>query len=352
VGLWLLWDYRSEWRRVFVAGAWLVAGLLLCLSPLVIRNVVVGAPPFALSNRALSSFITGNAADSVPVGWAPIPGTMRMILQRSDGKLLPTVWETLRTYQGNYGAFLFKELLKVGGLVDAHEETGEGVSFYYGLEISPVLRLTLRYGFIFPLGAAGLLVSLPTWKRHRLIYIYLAAVVGALLFAMVQERYRLTLVPVLILFAAALFIWLADALRRKQGTRVLVSLGLVLGITMTQQVWIPLLKKSMGYGKGYGWGRQFLAAAKVYESEGQFDRAVAEMVRLRERARRNARITTMKPIAALLEGEYRTKWAGQLLQQQRWDEARRELQLAEAAYAEQVARPGPLRPCVVIHQAS
>ena len=341
VGLWLLWEYRSEWRRAVGAGACLLIGLLLCLSPLVIRNLVVGAPPFSLSNRALSSFITGNAADSVPVGWAAIPGTMKMILQRSDGKLLPVIRETLKTYQGHYGAFLFKELLKLGGLVDAHEETGEGVSFYYGLEISPVLRLTFRYGFIFPLGVAGFLVSLPAWRRHRLIYIYLTAVLGGLMFSMVQERYRLTLVPVLTLYAAAFLVWLVDALRKKQAARALVGLGLVLGITLTQQVALPLLKKSMGYGKGYGWGRQFLAAAKVYESEGQLDRAVAEMVRLRERARHNARIANIEPIAASLEGEYRTKWVKQLLEQGRWNEAKRELQLAEAAYAEQPAQPGP-----------
>ncbi|MCI0410548.1 MAG: glycosyltransferase family 39 protein, partial [Acidobacteria bacterium] len=331
VGLWLLWDHRTDWRSGATSGACLLAGALLCLSPLILRNVAVGAPPYALSNRALASFIEGNAADSPAVGWLPMAGTMKVILERSDGKLLSVIGETLKTYQGDYGALVFKQLLKLAGLVDAYETTGEAVSYYYGREISPPLRLTLGYGFLFPLAVVGFIFSLPTWRRQRLVYLYLGAVLAGLLFSLVHERYRLTLVPVLILYAGAFLAWLADALRRRDSARVLLSLGLALGIALAQQVWLPFLKKSMGYGKGYGWGRQFLLAARVYESGGRLDLAVAEMVRLREKARQDARIANMAPIAARMEGEYRTKRATQLLEQAKRDEARRELQLAEAA---------------------
>ena len=341
VVLWLLWDHRSDWRRGANYGACLLAGVLLSLSPLIIRNVAVGAPPFALSNRALASFIEGNAADSPAVGWVPIPGTMKAILERSDGKLLSVVRETIKTYQGDYGAFVFKQVLKLAGLVDAEETSGEAVSFYYGLEISPPLRLTLGYGFLFPLAVAGFIFSLRVWHRQRLIYLYLSAVLGGLLFSLIHERYRLALVPVLVFYGSSFLVWLADVLRKRDGARVLLSLGLVLGITLAQQLWLPLLKKSMGYGKGYGWGRQFLLAAKVYESGGRLDLAVAEMVRLRQRARQNVRIANMASIAALLEGEYRTKWAKHYLEQAKQDEARRELQLAEAAYAGQPVQADP-----------
>jgi tetratricopeptide (TPR) repeat protein len=340
VGLWLVWEYRSERRRAVKIGAWLLAGLLVVLSPVVIRNAIVGAPPFALSNRAISSFVTGNAADSVPVGWAPVPATMKRVLERSDGKLLAVIRETLRTYEGNYSAFLYKQLLKLGGLVDAYEQTGEGVSFYYGLEISPVLRFTIRYAVVFPLGVAGLLLSLSAPRRHRLVHLYLAATLGALLFSMVQERYRLMLVPVLILYGAAFLVWLADAIRGRHVGRVVAALGVVLAVLLLQQVALPVLKRSMGYGKGPGWGRQFLAAARVYEAEGRLDRAVEEIVRLRARSRQDARLASLNQTAALLEGEYRIKRAKQLLEAGRRDEAAREAELAEEALGEQGGQAG------------
>jgi hypothetical protein len=328
MGLWLFWETWPDRRGAIRAGAYIVLGLWLALAPLLVRNALVGAPLFALSNRAAQSFIEANAADGAPVGWMPVPETMRQILERSDGKLVPMIRETLRTYQGDYGAFFRRLLLKLRALADPNEVPGEEVSFAYGLGISPGLRFTLRYGFIFPLGIGGLLLALPTWRRQRLLHFYFLAVGGGQMFGTVLERFRLTLVPVLLLYAAVWLVRLFDVFREKRFVGLSGGVCLILGVAAIQHFWIPL-RGSEGYGPGAG----YFPAARVYAAEGRFDRAVAEMVRLRGMAGADPQTAGMVSDALLLEGKYRALWADHLLGQGKRDEARQQVERAEAALA-------------------
>ena len=327
-GLWLAWETWPDRRGAIRAGAYVLIGLLLSLWPLLLRNALVGAPVFSLSNRTAQSFIEANAADGLPVGWMPRPETMRQVLERSDGKLVPMVRETLRTYQGDYGAFFRRLLIKLRALADPSEVPGEAVSFAYGLGISPGLRFTLRYGFIFPLGIGGLLLALPTWRRQRLLYFYFLAVGGGQMFGTVLERFRLTLVPVLLLYAAVGLVRLFDVFREKRFVGLSGGVGLILGVAAIQHFWIPP-RGPQGYGPGTG----YFPAARVYAAEGRFDRASAEMVRFRERAGADPQTAGMVSDALLLEGEYRARWAEHLLGQGKRDEARQQVERAEAAYA-------------------
>ncbi len=327
-GVWLVWETWPDRRGAIRAGAYVLIGLLLSLSPLLLRNALVGAPLFSFSNRAAQSFIEANAADGAPVGWRPVPQTMRQILERSDGKLVPVVRETLRTYQGDSRAFFGRLLIKLRALADPNEVPGEAVSIAYGLGLSPALRFALRYGFILSLAVGGLLLALPTWRRQRLLHLYLLAAVGGQMFGTVIERFRLTLVPVLLLYAAAGILWLFDASREKRFVRLAGGIGLILGVALIQHVWIPL-RGPEGNAAGTG----YFPAARVYAAEGRFDRSVAEMVRLRERAGPYPQNAMMVSDAQFLEGEYRALWSEQLIKQGRGEEARQQVERAEAAYA-------------------
>jgi 4-amino-4-deoxy-L-arabinose transferase-like glycosyltransferase len=336
VGVWLLWETWPPHRQIGRAGAWILVGLLLSLSPLLLRNVVVGAPVFALSNRAAQSFIAGNAIDSSPTWGKWGLSSRRGILERSDGKLPAVIQETLRMYQGDYGLFLRKQALKLRGLIDPYEAPNNE-SYYYGLDISPVLRFTLRYGFIFPLGIAGLLLSLPTWRGQRLLYLYMLAALGGLLFSVTLGRYRLVLVPGLTLYAAAFLVWLSHTVSDKQVLRALGGLGAVVGVALAQQLWLPLAKPEQ-----YVRPHEYLLSAQVYASEGRLDRSVAELDRLRERAEQLPDFANLVDTAALPEGDYRAQWAKQLLEEGRRAEAQQQVKLAEAAYAR---RPDLSYPC-------
>ncbi len=328
VGLWLLWEERLAARRVIRAGASLLAGLLLCLSPLLVRNALVGAPLFALSNRAALAVIEGNAREASPVGFNLSLTIERDILERSDGRFFIAVRETLKTYQGDYAAFLRKQLLKLRGLIDPYE-VPNNTNFYYGLEISPGLRFTLGYGVIFPLGVGGFLLSLPTWRQQRLMYLYLLALLGGSLFGVILARYRLILVPVLMLYAATFLVGMVDGLRERHIARVVRGLGLILLVAMVQHRWLPLTKP-----EEYLRPHEYSISAQIYASEDRFDRAVAELEQLREKAGQHHRFVDFAPSVALLEGDYRTRWANELLMVGKQEEARRQAERAEVACGE------------------
>ncbi len=332
VVLWLLWEEWPEWRRRIRAAVFLFGGFVLCVSPLLARNALVGAPLFSLSNRAAVSFIATHAADSNPSPggntWSAT--TRKRVLEHSEGKLLPTIWETLRTYQGDYGLLIRKELFRLRGLLDPHEVSGGEVSFDYGLDVSPALHYTLGYGVIFPLGVAGVLMSLRGWRRQRLIYLYFPAVLAGQAVGPIQERYRLTLVAVIIGYAAVALVRIFSRLRERRLGWAAGGLGLVLLIALVQQVWIPLFP-----ARGYGRGADYLWNAQVYASEARYDRAVGELDRLRMKARDRPHLSKLAAEASLLEGDWRAAWAKSLIQEGRREEARRQVALAQAAYAQQ-----------------
>ena len=330
--LWLVWEKWPEWRRRVRAACYLLGGVVLCISPLLVRNALVGAPLFSISNRAAVAFIGAHAADSSPspAGYKWNGSTRKRILERSGGKLLPTIWETLRTYQGDYGLLIRKELFKLRGLLDPHEISGGEVSFDYGREVSPALHFSLGYGFIVPLGVAGVLISLRGWRRQRLIYLYLPALLLGQAFGPIQERYRLTLVPVMIGYAAVALVQIFDQLRERRLGRAAGGLAIVLLISVVQQVWIPLFPP-----KGYGRGADYLWNAEVYASEGRYDRAVGELERLRAKARDHPHLAKPAADASLLEGDWRAAWAKALIQEGKREEARRQVALAQTAYAQQ-----------------
>ena len=149
--------------------------------------------------------------------------------------------------------------------------------------------------------------------------------VAGQLYGSIQKRYRLTLVPVLLMYAAVGLIWIFNAFREKRFLRAAGGVGLILAVAVIQHAWIPL-----GTSDGYGPGAGYLPAARVYAVEGRFDRAVAEMVRLRQEAGQAPRSAGMVLDAFLLGRDYRPLWAKQLIEHGRRGEARQQVDQAAA----------------------
>lgn len=326
---WLVLEYRCAFRQAGAYAALVLLGLLLAFSPLVARNRIAGAPLFAISNRAAESFIQGNAADALPVG-AYIPVTMREILARSDGRLPAVFRETLKTYEGDWSGFVGTQLFKLRGLVDPME-VPNNVSFSYGLEISPALWFGLRYGIIFPLGLAGLIVCLGMWRRHLLLLLYAVSAVAGVMATNILGRYRLVLVPILVLYGAAGLVWLFDAFQSGRTARTRLYLGLVVGLALVQHLLLPI-RTLRDLPLWTIHPPEYFLSAQIYASEGRPDRAVAEMERLQGKAGQRPAFAEVIPQARLYEGNHRAAWAGQLIKEGKREEARRQVELAQAAY--------------------
>jgi hypothetical protein len=325
--LWIGLEHGCARRRMAVACAFLGVGFLLAFSPVLARNVLVGARPLPVSNRMAEGLIIGNAADGDPVGLFHAPASMKGILERSEGRLGAVIVETLKTYHGDYGRFLRTQFLKLRGVVNPYE-VPNNVSFYYGLEISPVLRFLLRYWAIFPVGVAGLLLSLPGESKVRLLHFYLGTAMLGLWLQPIRARYRLVAVSALLLFGAAFLVWLWRAVRQRQTARLIGATTLCLAVGLIQ---IRLL--ALAAPRYYVHGTEYIYTAESYAREGRFDRAVAAMARLRENEQQTPGLRWWSVPASLPEGDYRVLWARQLLKEGRREAARQQVEGAESAYA-------------------
>jgi len=331
--LWFVLEERGAWRRAAVPAAVLILGFSLAMSPLLARNYLVGAPLLALSNRAAENLIEGNAADTFPVGLHH-PLSMKGILERADGRLGTVILETLGTYKGDWFGFVRMQLWKLRGLVDPLE-VPNNVGIAYGLEISPILRFMLRYGLIFPLGVTGFLLCLKEWRQHLLLALYGLTTVGGLLITIIMARLRLVLVPILIIYGAAAAVRIYEAVRRKQWATVMTCLGLLLGIGVVQHGIMPFRElRDMPYYVIHH--SDYFYSAKIYAAEGRPDRAVAELERLQVKARQRPSFARQLYETTLEEGDYRAQWAEQLIRAGKREEARRQADLAQAAFASHV----------------
>ncbi len=327
--LWVVLGCRDAMRRPAFSGAALFVGLLLVLSPLVARNTLLGAPPFAFSNRAAEGLIEGNAADGFPIGLTH-PPSMKGILERSEGRLPAVMRETLGTYHGDWGQFVRLQLSKLRALADPLE-IPNNLNYYYTREISPILRFMMTWGIIFPLGLTGFLLSLRVWRRHLLLILYALATLGGLMSTIIVARFRLILVPVLIVYAAAGLVWLSEAARARRIAESVTYLALLAGFAVTQHLVLPIPALRDIHAIAVH-RPEYLLAADIYAREGRFDRALAEIERLEARAAERASFAELAREASLYDGDYRTLWVYQLLGQGRLDQARRQAERVEATY--------------------
>ena len=316
---WCLASRRSQWKQRVPSALLLLAGFLLCLAPVAARNVAVGAPWYRLSASGPGSLVLGFAADSDPIGFQ-LPPSLPQIFARSDGRLAAVVRETLATYHGHYGKLAWMQWLKFRAIVDPFE-AADNLSYYYGLDISPVLRFCPGYGAILPLAVAGFALGFRRRRDHMLVTLYTVAAVGGLMLANVHARYRLILVPVLFIYAGAFVVSTVRALREKRIGSVMIAVILAVALAILQHA------MSVVPPSRYMRPQEYLLAAELYEQQGAWDRAAGEMERLIRRADQAPAFAADMPRYQVLR---RLFTAMGLLQRGRSSEAQRELEAVTA----------------------
>jgi len=336
--LWSLFVNRRSLPQAGRAGGLVLVGLLLVLSPLIWRNAVVGAPPLSISNRAPEGFIEGNAPDTYPIALQH-PASMAGILERSNGDTRRVIRETLALYHGDWRRLGDLLLLKTRGVVDPLE-VPSNLDLTYAFELSPPLRLTLTYGLIFPIGVVGLLASLRMRGAQALILLYAIAVVAGVMSTIIVARYRLVLVPLLLVYGAGAIVCLWDLARERRFGRVAAGLTLIGAVGVVQHFAAPI-PAVHAHPVVTIFGAEYTLSSQLYALEGRFDRAVAEIVRLRTRATLAPEFPQQANFVSrthLWEGQYRVQWANQLFDRGIEEQARQQVRLAQAAYAQHLRR--------------
>jgi hypothetical protein len=285
VGLmgWALVAVRHDRRELLGRAAPLLLGLVLGLSPLLVRNAVVGAPLLQVCNRPIEGLIAANVADVMPLGFQVSENDAAAVLRKADGRMGTAVVEILRTYHGDVQLFLGKQWLRIRALMDP-VEIPNNLSVAYGERLSPVLALLPGWGLVAPLALAGLLLALAAPRRHAPIVIYAFAVLAGAMVQFIVDRYRLGLVPLACLCAGLFVGGLQHQLRERRWQAWASGVAAVLVTAILQHVVLPLdvLRSSVSV---VAHPVSYATAVEIYRQRRDFDAAHREIAQLRAVAR-------------------------------------------------------------------
>ena len=230
---------RLGLRRPRRHAAALLVGVGLAIAPVTLRNLVVGGDSVIISwNSGINFYIGNNSRYEETVAirpgweWDALAARPRQAgverPSRQSAFFWGEAWREIRADPGGYLRLLARKLFLLGH----GDETGRNQPVYFHRNESSLLAALLwkHGGAAFPFGAAGplalsgLLLALRD-RRAPLPVMYVAAYGAGVIAFFVTARYRLPMVPVLLLFAAHAAHWTAAALRRRRWTAAALVLG-------------------------------------------------------------------------------------------------------------------------------
>jgi tetratricopeptide (TPR) repeat protein len=225
--LFMLWIFVIHGKRGWRKALFLAIGMFLVVAPVTLRNYrVEGVFVPITSNGGLNFYIGNNEnANGLYVPLDHLPLTMNNERGVSiDGFNDPTgrrfselymerpltssevssFWmnEGLEFIRTHPGRFMSNTAMKMAFFWNAYE-IPQIENFYYIRKLVPFLRLPLlQFMTVAPLGILGLFLSWKQRKKYAVFYLYVLAYFLSIMPFFVTSRYRLPVLPCLILFAA------------------------------------------------------------------------------------------------------------------------------------------------------
>jgi 4-amino-4-deoxy-L-arabinose transferase-like glycosyltransferase len=260
--LWIVLRFRGKaggkskslgYACIFAAGAALV------ISPVTLRNYVKADDLVLIAWQGGMNFYIGNNSQSdgtsatIPgarTTWWGSYGDAKIIAEKTMGRnLRPS--EQSRFWYVEGLKFVYHEplsylrlMLKKFVLFWNGNELGNNRDLYFFTRSSSVLRLLLwRYivyfpfGLIAPLALVGIILARRAKKDVLLLEIFLFVYMLSIILFFVNARYRVPLIPVLILFAAYTIDWFVARVRERKylpvGKYLLVLLIFLIPINLS-----------------------------------------------------------------------------------------------------------------------
>lgn len=199
MGVFRLAAVRAPARDRAVAAALVAAGMLVALLPAVVRNVVVGAPPFAMNGSVQGMLALYHVASATPFDLVVTPDMTRVLLA-ADGRLVGSLAEAARTHASAWGfwALNAKKLLYAWHGFEAPNN----VDFYLFRQAAPLLALLpATFIVLVPLAAVG--IASRGAARAWPILVAIVASVPTLVLGAVLSRYRAPITASLVPLAGA-----------------------------------------------------------------------------------------------------------------------------------------------------
>jgi 4-amino-4-deoxy-L-arabinose transferase-like glycosyltransferase len=223
------WQLRKDGSRAGAALVCVLAAFGITLAPVVVRNLVVGAPPFVLSATGGWTFLNHNAEDYEPALGDAVTRHAGEIMGRTGGRLLPTALATIATHDSLVG-WLRVLWGKIACFWQWYEMPNN-TNYYLYRELTPASSaLAVPYALVAPMALFGLVIG-SRGDRGRVL---LALLVGSGFVTLVIfysiSRLRLPTAVALIPFAAFGVVTLCRWLAAGQLGRVAAG-GLFVAVT-------------------------------------------------------------------------------------------------------------------------
>lgn len=268
------------------AAAALLFGLGLGTAPCWAHNAAVARDPVFLSAHSGINLWLGNNPDAtgyprfprLHAGQTPMLRDSIQIAESAAGRSLKrsevsAYWSTkARAYvAGNFGAWLKLMGRKIANFWNAFEYDDLGV--IENFRAQGIVLPGLRFGFVAALAIPGIFLAMPQWRRSRWLFAAILLHLLAVIPIFVTERYRLAIVPGLLIFAASGIVACWQAIAGMQYRRCATYFALLVPACFF--VTIPRTDPALWATVAYNSGRLALEANDLARAESNLNRAYA-----------------------------------------------------------------------------
>ncbi len=239
---------RSQARVWLYQTGWMIAGLAVVVTPVLIRNYVVGRDIVPIASQGGVNFYIGNNLQSNGTQ-ARVPGTRADLYGTYHGAIELAEQESGRSLKpSEVSNHYFKKGMSF--IVSSPREATSLTArkFYYfwgGVERSNSKYIQFywdRFGLgkiplpgFWIVGPLALLGGFLFWRRRKelaLLYVFVAAYMIGVVVFFVNARFRLPVVPVLILFSSGAVMYLVRAIRARSSKVLKAVVGLTLCVVI------------------------------------------------------------------------------------------------------------------------
>lgn len=232
---WILWRGRLSVRKLIYSFSCFCLGLSIVIGAVILRNYLVERDFVIIAGNTGFNFYSGNSPKADGLFYSPLnialnqDGMFRdakVIARAAEGRDLKTsevsrFWFNksvvfIKSEPLSYLKLLFRKLKFLFSTREFFHEV-EYYSIMDKVSIFKIMFMDLR--FILPFAFLGMFLNLRNFRKTAMLYLALITMSFSIILFFVTTRYRLAMVPFLIIFAASGVFTMGEALRRRSYVR-------------------------------------------------------------------------------------------------------------------------------------
>jgi 4-amino-4-deoxy-L-arabinose transferase-like glycosyltransferase len=225
-------------RQRWTAAALALVGTCGVLALWALKDVALGVERQADYSIGLYGVLIGNTHDAMGLFYY-CPASANEILAYSGGNYLIGIFELIKDIFQHPIQWILMELRKFGAFWVGFE-AGNNVDYYESRRFSSLLSLPLvSFGLLSGMGISGMIIGIKRLREFAPLYLMSAGAFLSVFLFVVLSRYRLIILPTLIIFGGLAIeqIWeLLSSRRYKAAGKVIAVVAILLLLTRSSNI--------------------------------------------------------------------------------------------------------------------